>query len=211
VLEQTTIRARRDALATMPKNLSGAFRRSIRRIEKQPTAKKKQAMDTLTWVFLAETHLTVDELRHALSIRPGDKQLHEDGFPTPRSILDCCLGLVIIDEATSFVRLIHKSLEDYFKEQFIAGKMFREGHTEIARTYLTYLGFSHDDHREENKRLLHRYAIKNWGHHMRKKRAESRIDLCDSLSRGSEIEDETWPAISALLKDDSNLFYGYFP
>jgi hypothetical protein len=46
---------------------------------------------------------------------------------------------------------------------------------------------------------------------MRKKRAESRIDLCDSLSRGSEIEDETWPAISALLKDDSNLFYGYFP
>ncbi|KAI5782194.1 hypothetical protein FPQ18DRAFT_311305 [Pyronema domesticum] len=44
VLEQTTIRSRREALKTMPTKLDDAFLDTIRRIESQPPSRKEQGM-----------------------------------------------------------------------------------------------------------------------------------------------------------------------
>jgi hypothetical protein len=99
----------------MPKQLDQAFEATIQRIQNQSEARKRQGLEALKWVFLAEEQLTIDALRHALSVRPGDTQLYEDGLPNIRSVLDCCLGLIIIDEGTSSVRLVHKSLQDFLE------------------------------------------------------------------------------------------------
>ncbi|CCX34632.1 Similar to ankyrin [Exophiala dermatitidis NIH/UT8656]; acc. no. EHY59712 [Pyronema omphalodes CBS 100304] len=55
ILEKTTLRDRRDALNAMPKGLNDAFQDTLRRIQSQPGQKGKQALNALTWVFLAET------------------------------------------------------------------------------------------------------------------------------------------------------------
>jgi hypothetical protein len=77
-MEQMTIRARREALTTMPTELGDAFHCTMRRIESQSSSKKQQALSTLKWVFLSQRQLTVDELRFALSIRTGDTRMDED-------------------------------------------------------------------------------------------------------------------------------------
>ncbi|KAI5815999.1 hypothetical protein BZA77DRAFT_344514 [Pyronema omphalodes] len=195
VLEQTTTRARREALETMPKKLDEAFQNTLRRIENQPASRGTQGMDTLKWIFLSEEPLTLDELSHALSIKPGDTYLDEDGFPSPKSILDCCLGLVVIDEATSLPRLVHKSLQDFFQKQYAMGELFPRGQEEIASTCLTFMGFDSERHKEPSKRVLRLYVTENWGHHARK-----------SLSNF-----DGWHNPALLLKTKSSVCYGYLP
>ncbi|KAI5815984.1 hypothetical protein BZA77DRAFT_264639 [Pyronema omphalodes] len=198
VLDQPTIRTRREALESMPRELEGTFLDMIRRIESQSEGKKNQGLITLQWVLLSERQLTIEELRHAISIRPGDKQLDEEGFPTDRALLDCCLGLVIIEESTGTVRLVHKSLQDFFEEH--SDELFPRGHEEIASICLTYMGFNKNSHLDNTKRVLHDYAIRNWGHHVRK----SRNGAVASGLGG-------FKAISAILRDSSSNSYGYFP
>jgi hypothetical protein len=148
----------------MPTKLDDAFLDTIRRIKSQPQARKEQGMNTLAWFFLAERQMKIDELRCALSMRPGDTHVDEDGFPTCKSLLDCCLGLVVVDDGTSSVRLVHKSLQDLFERQHTQGALFAGGHPYITRTCLTYMGFDHDFGRESH--LLFSYVNKYWGHHL---------------------------------------------
>jgi hypothetical protein len=117
VLEQTTIHASQEALKTMPKILVEAFQATLNRIESQPESRKKQAWTALIWVYLTERQLEVNELCHALAIRPGDTFFDEEGLPTSKSLLDFCFGLIIIDDGKS-VRLVHKSLQDFFDKHY---------------------------------------------------------------------------------------------
>jgi hypothetical protein len=123
----------------MPTKLDDAFLDTIRRIESQSLSRKEQGMNTLAWVFLAERQLKIEELRCALSIRPGDTHVDEDGFPTCKSLLDCCFGLVV-DDGTSSVRLVHKSLQDLFERQHATGTLFAGG-----------------------PRISHKPALRTWG------------------------------------------------
>lgn len=160
----------------MPKILDEALQATLNRIESQPESKKKQAWTALTWVYLTERQLEVNELCHALAIRPGDTFLDEEGLPTSKSLLDFCFGVIIIDEGKS-VRLVHKSLQDFFDKQYKSGILFCDGHKGIARTCLTYMGFDRMLHQEDRKRELLQYATKNRGHHVRK--SSSDIELAD--------------------------------
>ncbi|KAI5814639.1 hypothetical protein BZA77DRAFT_356429 [Pyronema omphalodes] len=158
VLDQTTISKRRKALSEMPIKLEMAFESTISRIKNKESERSKQAMDVLKWSFLARCPLTVMELRHALSvefdpseIRHGnlplayDKTLDWDNFPSDKSLTDWCLGLIIVDEETSTVRLVHKSLHDYLMQLNEDSKIFHHGHTEIAFTCLQYMRFNDDE------------------------------------------------------------------
>ncbi|KAI5807806.1 hypothetical protein BZA77DRAFT_391973 [Pyronema omphalodes] len=155
VLGQTTISKRRKALYTMPVKLETAFKSTISRIQNQDSERSRQAMDVLKWTFLAQRPLSVEELRHALSVdldlskmRPGylpiahDETLDLDNLPSEESLIDWCLGLIVIDEETSTIRLVHKSLHDYLTELDGLGKIFPNGHTEIALTCLQYMRFN---------------------------------------------------------------------
>jgi ankyrin repeat protein len=105
-------------------------------------------MNILKWIFLANRKLALEELRHAIAIRPDDTTLDRRNFMTTGSLLNCCLGLVVLDEGTSTVRLVHKSLQDYFELEHKSGTLFENGHSEMAFTFLTYLDFVHSHDRE---------------------------------------------------------------
>ncbi|KAI5782826.1 ankyrin repeat-containing domain protein [Pyronema domesticum] len=108
-----------------------------------------------------------------------DETLDWDNFPSEKSLIDWCLGLVIIDEETHTVRLVHKSLHDYLTLLHENGEIFLNGHSEIAYTCLQYMCFNDDQHEidplepnfaERMKRLrrfrLLRYATNSFGYHL---------------------------------------------
>jgi len=133
-------------------------------------------MQILTWVYLAKRLLSVKELLHSLATEKGHPDLHHDNFISRNTFLDNCLGLVIMDEQISTVRLVHKSLRDYLGTQ---GDLFKNGHDTIAQTCLTYLMFqsvircsqamggkAETPKDTSNDLALVEYAACWWGHHL---------------------------------------------
>ncbi|KAI5816099.1 hypothetical protein BZA77DRAFT_313607 [Pyronema omphalodes] len=159
VLDQPTIRKRREALQNMPKDLYDVFEFTLDRIRAQKQSTARVALQSLQWIFLAARPLSPEELRHALAVESGDTKLHEDNLLEPQFILNACLGLVIVDESTSTVRLVHKSLQDYFQEQYDQGVLFKEGHMDIASICMTYMSFGHFNQEIETlqEKILDRY------------------------------------------------------
>ena len=90
--------------------MNETFDSTIARIKEQAKSSVEQAMRILSLVFLAETPLSVDELLHALATETDQRDIDRDNFPSQRTFLECCLGLVILDNETSTVRLVHYAL-----------------------------------------------------------------------------------------------------
>lgn len=111
----------------MPTDFVTTYETILERIKRQDSARSEQVMVILQCIFLAKRPLKIDELRHVLAIVPGDTMLDWDNFPTTRCIPDCCLGLVVLDEATSSARLLHHSLHTYFSSEYDHGKIFPNG------------------------------------------------------------------------------------
>jgi hypothetical protein len=125
-----------------------------------------------------------------------DETVEWDNFPSETSLIDWCLGLVIIDEETSTVRLVHKSLHDYLTLLHEKGKIFSDGHSDIAYTCLQYMCFNDDKHeidplelevtediidlRRARFRLLE-YATNNFGHHLVRDQSPYTADMIHSL------------------------------
>jgi hypothetical protein len=167
ILEKPTIRKRSEALKKMPKALHTAFSVTIRRIQDQKPDIATQAMEVLKGVFLANEPLKVDALRHALAVEPDDNDLDWENFIGEELILDCCLGLIIIDESTSTVRLVHKSLQEHMQTQYDEQALFQKGHCEITHICLTYMAFIKTRGHLFNKYTLLKYATQNWDYHTR--------------------------------------------
>ncbi|KAI5792954.1 hypothetical protein FPQ18DRAFT_389532 [Pyronema domesticum] len=112
VLDETNVKKRRKALETIPKKLHEAYGGVIERIGRQPKGKVHQVMEFLKWAFLSQRPLSTVELRHALSVTPGDTDFDIEDLPTESSLLNCCLGLVtiVIEDEVPTIRLVHKSL-----------------------------------------------------------------------------------------------------
>ena len=137
-------------------------------------------MKALMWIHLAERPLRINELRVALAVEPGDTMLDDENLTPTTKLLDCCLGLVVIDDETSSVRLVHYSLEEYFESTRFKEKyketFVEDGLTSIAQTCLTYLNFAklieHCSTGEQVQQCLSHfaflhYAACHWGNHTR--------------------------------------------
>lgn len=174
VLDKPTVRKRRQALKDMPRALHDAFGATIERIQSQKPDTAKQAMEVLKWIFLGNSENFTVELRHALAVEPGDRNLDWDNLVDPKFLIDCCLGLVIVDESSSTVRLVHKSLQDHFEIQYAGGQLFENGNSETGYTCLNYMSFSSYNHEVKDlyteifdKYTLLLYATGNWLYHIR--------------------------------------------
>jgi len=103
-------------------------------------------MATLYWVSLASRPLSVTEISDALAVRTDSAK---NPFDISRvcsnsTLLACCMGLVIIDEETSTVRLVHYSLQEFLQndnDPEVSLFHIHTGHGLIAKTCLTYLRF----------------------------------------------------------------------
>jgi hypothetical protein len=138
------------------------------RVGQQPPSQAKMAMMIFTWVYLGKRILNVYELQYALAVQAGDTALIEDGIPPEETLLECCLGLVVIERETSTIRFAHFTLQEYLDKHW--QDLFASGHTSIASTCLTYLHFEHPHLSYKELReapTLLRYVVDCLGHHLR--------------------------------------------
>ncbi|KAJ7789811.1 hypothetical protein B0H14DRAFT_2535914 [Mycena olivaceomarginata] len=134
-----TIKAVRQALQKLPKDLDATYENVMTRINAQGEEDSKIARSTLTWVVNARRPLTSLELCVALAIEPKTTELDNDNMTTIRIILSVCAGLVIVEEHSSLVRLVHFTAQSYLDR--IQTEIFPNAHFEITQSLLTYLQF----------------------------------------------------------------------
>ena len=96
-------------------------------------------MRVLMWLHFAYRPLKLRELQHALAVERGDTEFDSENISSQKVLLDCCLGLVVVDEETLTVRFVHYTLEEYFRTY--SKEEFPNGCSSIAETCLTYLNF----------------------------------------------------------------------
>jgi len=173
ILQEPTIYRRRKKLSAMGNglNMDSACRTMLARIRAQIGEKSRLGMAVLKWVSHSRRPLQVDEICHAIAIRIGSNDLDNDDIPSISTLLDCCQGLVTVDQSTSTVRLIHFTLKEHLCTH---AELFDRAHSTMAETCLTYLNF------QSIKDLLAglppdprdtpflEYSSLYWGTHMRK-------------------------------------------
>ncbi|KAK2605992.1 hypothetical protein QQS21_003618 [Conoideocrella luteorostrata] len=179
VINKMTRRKIKSALETLPEGLDSIYEELISRIRLQnPTDHAELALRVLAWVFHAARPLAVVELQHALATEQGDGDLDEDGIPSRDLLVTACAGMVVIDDNSDTIGLVHYTTQEYF--QHSGKRLLENSHHDIAATCLTYMRFKtiseavHDlvDQQELLQQLLQRfpllrYAAQHWGEHLR--------------------------------------------
>ena len=174
ILGQTNPRQVREALRTLPSALVDHLDLTMERIKSQDSQGQPRtdlAMDVLMWLSHVKRPLTVNEMQHAIATISGMDRLVE--LTDPSFFTECCFGLVTIDTATSTIRLVHLSINEYLQER--AKILFPSAHGELAITCLTYLSLNNfynvklstqDDCKELSSKFhILDYAVSYWGVH----------------------------------------------
>ncbi|KAJ7239382.1 hypothetical protein B0H12DRAFT_1136112, partial [Mycena haematopus] len=136
---KNTVSAVRETLEQLPKDLNHAFDSTIERISQQNTDDKEVARLALIWVAYSKRPLTVPELLEALAIEPGATTLDVDNLLDIDIVLSVCGGLVIVNDTSSAVRLVHYTAQHYLDS--IRTVHFPDADTIIASRCFTYLSF----------------------------------------------------------------------
>ncbi|KAH6623453.1 hypothetical protein F5144DRAFT_472951, partial [Chaetomium tenue] len=177
--------------------LSHAYEQAMERINGQKPGLTRLAMDVLAWVTCARRPLTVVELQHALALEAGEPDLDEDNLPQTEDMAAVCAGLVVVDEESGIIRLVHYTAQEYFEWAQTQGKWFPDPGRDIAVACVTYLSFDvfssgccHSD-QELEERLrsnpLYNYASCHWGYHACKYPAES-VGVIEFLEDEKKVE-----------------------
>src|SRR6201996_7976923 len=116
VLQNRTVRRRCEALENLPEGLAASFTCTIDRIKQSEGHSADLGMRVLLWLHIAYRPLTVKELQEALAVEIGDEELAMDNIISPQLLLDCCLGLVVIDAENDTVRFVHFTLEEHIQK-----------------------------------------------------------------------------------------------
>ncbi|KAJ6529213.1 hypothetical protein B0H19DRAFT_1041260 [Mycena capillaripes] len=140
---KSTIKALREALETLPKDLEHTYDEAMERINRQSEDDRKIALAVLTWVANTKRVLSITELREALAIEPGATSFDPDNLLDINIILSVCAGLIIVEETSSAVRLVHYTTQGYLDK--VQNHRFPEAHTTITLALLTYLTFALPD------------------------------------------------------------------
>lgn len=185
ILDQTSKSDMKRALHNVSKSLTAAFQSTIQRINRLSETRKDLALRSLMWISHARRPMNMVELQHALATRLDDVDLDRDNIPFPRTLLDCCCGLVEVDRDNSIVRLVHHSLEEYLRDY--SHGLFKDADMLITRICLRYLSFESMDQlptqsrADFNTAITHLpfidYASAEWGHHAHDVPAEAIKDL----------------------------------
>ena len=86
--------------------------------------------------LLFGTAVKVDELCHALAVVIGAADFDSENIPLVSILLNCCQGLITIDNEASTMRLIHHSVQEYLCTH---PDLPSKPHSILAEFCLTYL------------------------------------------------------------------------
>jgi hypothetical protein len=143
ISDSTTVKEVKSTLNTLSKGaaaLDDAYSEALERIEGQRASHCKLAKNVLTWITFAKRPLTTAELSCALAVEPGEAELDPENKPEVDDIVSVCAGLVVVDQESDVIRLVHYTTQEYFER--ISSRLNLDGQLEMAQTCLTYLSFS---------------------------------------------------------------------
>ena len=153
--------------------LDDAYKEAIHRIEGQLSGDYELAKRVLSWITYAKRPLTTTEICCALAVELDEAELDPESIPDVEDLLSVCAGLVVVDQESAIIRLVHYTIQEYFER--IRDTWNPGARLHIASTCLTYLSFSifktgpcsSDEEFEERLRgsQLLDYAAKHWGEH----------------------------------------------
>ena len=89
----------------------------MERVRSQSSDDRELAIKVLSWISCAIRPLTLEEVQHALAVRPGDDHLDKDGFPDEERLLSVCAGIVTIQRKSKTIILVHYTAQEYFKNK----------------------------------------------------------------------------------------------
>ena len=124
------------------------------------------------WASYSKRPLSLDELQQALAVRSEKKSLDATLLRSPKTLVDVCAGLVIVEEESNTVQLIHYTLKEFLQSHL--GRL-RNPHIHMAQVCLIYLLFDDFNREVESLYELERlrqsmsflsYAASHWCHHV---------------------------------------------
>ena len=109
----------------------------MQRIDDQLEGFRSLAKQVLGWLTYAERLMSITELQHAIAIELGEREFDEDNLVDPGELVSVCAGLVVVDDQSSAVKLVHYTTQEYFEQH---GESLLPGALQtIAESCLTYL------------------------------------------------------------------------
>ena len=194
ILSETCVGDMEQALEAMPRGLDDALGETLQRIQAQPEKRKQLGMNTLMWIFFSKRPLKVAELSEALAINPKKCVLDQKFRQSEKMMVSCCLGLVTVDKKSSVIRLVHYSVQEFFREnQIRLWPLGQQSVAELAISYLSSDAFAQGSCREESElvALIHRhpfakYAARFWGKHVRNAQSQAVDDFALRLLQSSK-------------------------
>ncbi|PYH85076.1 hypothetical protein BO82DRAFT_381107 [Aspergillus uvarum CBS 121591] len=172
--DKTSVGMLKKSLSTLSQGnfgLTETYQRAMLVIQHLAEDLRALAMNALSWVAYSRTALSSTELRHALATQPEMSDLDTDYLSDVNLIISSCGGLVLWDNETDVVRLVHYTLSDFLCSQ----QNLPHAHMYIMTTCITYLSFnsfeigrcsSNDEFKMRQKFYpLYRYSAKHWGFH----------------------------------------------
>ncbi|KAF5245195.1 hypothetical protein FAUST_1850 [Fusarium austroamericanum] len=118
LMEETNLKGISVFLQNLPIGLrayADAYEKTIRRIRNQGQKHRDLARRALTWLTFARRSLRREEFRHALSVEDGMSELKDEDLQSISIIHHVCMGLVMVDEESGTVRLLHFTTMEYLK------------------------------------------------------------------------------------------------
>ncbi len=134
---KTTLRSLREAAESGPITLDELYLEAWNRVTNQNTDSQQDAQEAICWLTCSFRQLRVQELRHAIATKQGDKVMDEENLMNFDRLIRSCAGLVTVDQESQVVRLVHQTAQDFFERR--AGKLFPGAHIRLAGKCITYL------------------------------------------------------------------------
>ncbi|KAI7975642.1 hypothetical protein EIK77_003997 [Talaromyces pinophilus] len=133
----TTIKKMRQALESPPVDYKEAYGRTMERIAKQNAGRKTLAVKVMVWICYTKRPLTLEELQQALATEDGEEEIDPENVESARSLLSCCLGLVVLSKADLTLGMVHETAMNFVRATDIVHDV--EPNLLISQTCLTYL------------------------------------------------------------------------
>jgi len=170
-------------IATTGVDLDSVYAQTLQRIREQDGDRARLGIEVLMWVSHSERPLMIREIQHALAVEVGPTDIDPENIRPQDTVLRSCLGLVVLNEETSTVQLLHYTLQEYLSGPGI----LPDAHKTLAQTCLTYLNYEHvkrlPSHKLPNLRNMPflEYSSLYWGSHAKEGLSDSTKSLALQL------------------------------
>lgn len=126
-----------DALEEFPSEIEYVYHQTWKRICNQPPKNVALAKAILIWVLNASRSMTIEELRHAIATSPTTHEFERKRLVPGSTIITRCCGLVVVEEETKLVRLVHYTAKDTLQQ--LLRETFPHPHSLLATVCMTHL------------------------------------------------------------------------